>query len=194
MGHPSPVSRRSAPVRLASSSGTCCFQASTASTANSGSVCSQARMASAKPWATKNCADSAAHAMSMAASRIDGAVQRKDDGGNSRIGMTARIRRAQTGAATCRGLAETDVMALRDDRVFLERRLFFGIVGAKVRAAALFARERTAGDQQCDGVDVAEAELGQAGIGVAFLAVGFENTAGFIELFAGADDAALFPG
>src|SRR5579872_1000409 len=180
MGQPSPVSRRSAPVRLASSSGTCCFQASTASTANSGSVCSQARMANAKPWATKNCADSAAQAMSMAASRIEGAVHRKDAGGNSRIGMTARIRRAKTGAVTCRGLAELDVMVLRDHRMFLERRLFFGIVGAKVGAAALLAGERTAGDQQCDGVDVSEAELGQAGIGAAFLAVGFENTARLI--------------
>src|SRR5205809_1488306 len=74
MGQPRPVSRRRAPVRLAISRGTCWRHASTASTANSGSVCSHARIASATPCAMKNRADSAAHAISMDAARIDGAV------------------------------------------------------------------------------------------------------------------------
>src|ERR1051326_2514373 len=48
--------------------------------ANSGSVCIQARMARANPWAMKNCADSAAQAMIMAAIRMAGAAQTMVDG------------------------------------------------------------------------------------------------------------------
>ena len=50
----------------------------TASTANSGSVCSHARIASAKPCAIRNCAASAAHAMMNADRRMLGNVQIAD--------------------------------------------------------------------------------------------------------------------
>src|SRR5215471_9383905 len=57
----------------------------TASTANSGNVCIQARMANANPWAIKNWADSAAHAIIKAETRIAGAVQSMVAGPVSRI-------------------------------------------------------------------------------------------------------------
>src|SRR5213593_1823909 len=47
----------------------------TASTANSGRVWSQARIASASPWAMKNCAASAPHMMRTAEERIAPKVQ-----------------------------------------------------------------------------------------------------------------------
>src|SRR5689334_88298 len=121
MGHPRPVSSLSAPVRLASSKGTCCFHASTASTANSGSVCSHARMASANPCATKNCADSAAHAMSMAATRIEGAVQSTDDGLSG--GITDVERRRTPKNAAVGFLAERNRTTFFHDRMLFERGL-----------------------------------------------------------------------
>ncbi len=51
------------------------LQAMTASTANSGSVCSQARMARASPWEMRNCAASAPQAMTNADRRMLGNVQ-----------------------------------------------------------------------------------------------------------------------
>src|SRR5215469_11421724 len=85
MGQPRPVSRRKAPVRLAIRSGTCCLYASTASTANSGSVCSHARIASANPCAMKNCDDSAAQAIISAEIRMAGAAH------STVAGLVARI-------------------------------------------------------------------------------------------------------
>src|SRR6185295_5891499 len=54
------------------------FQAMTASTANSGSVCSQARIASASPCAMRNCAASAPQAITNAESRMLGKVHSAD--------------------------------------------------------------------------------------------------------------------
>ena len=51
---------------------TCPDQAMTASTANSGSACSQARMASARPRDTQNWAHSAAHAIRKAEKTMEG--------------------------------------------------------------------------------------------------------------------------
>src|SRR5215471_3874452 len=82
------------------SSGTCCFHASTASTANSGRVWSHASIASANPCAMKYCADSAAPAISIAASRMEGAVQRTDEGFASGIVPTESTSSAHTGALT----------------------------------------------------------------------------------------------
>src|SRR5436309_2068741 len=53
---------RFAIARCARSGSRPASQAITASTANSGSVCNQARMASAAPWEIRNCAASAPHA------------------------------------------------------------------------------------------------------------------------------------
>src|SRR3982751_3719618 len=75
MGQASPVSSRNATVKFANSRSVCCFQARTASTANSGRVCIQARIAKANPCATKNCADSAPQVMRREAIRIEGVVQ-----------------------------------------------------------------------------------------------------------------------
>src|SRR3954454_25215804 len=52
--------------------------AMTASTANSGSVCNHARIASASPCAIRNCAASAAQAMTNAERRMLGKVQIAD--------------------------------------------------------------------------------------------------------------------
>src|ERR1035437_914719 len=120
MGHPRPVSKRKAPVRLAMRRGTCCLHASTASTANSGSVCSHARMASANPCAMKNCADSAAHAMSMAAARMDGTVQKTEDGFACGIIPADSTMRAQTGAMACRRLSACGLLSESDVRILLD--------------------------------------------------------------------------
>src|SRR5436305_6114978 len=55
-------------------------QAMTASTANSGSVCSHARMASANPCDIRNCAASAAQAMMNEEKRMLGKVQSAESG------------------------------------------------------------------------------------------------------------------
>src|SRR5258708_37045609 len=55
-------------------------QAMTASTANSGSVCSQARMARANPCEMRNCAASAPQAITNAEKRIEGNVQSAEMG------------------------------------------------------------------------------------------------------------------
>src|SRR5436305_186972 len=55
-------------------------QAITASTANSGMVCSQARMASASPCDIRNCAASAAQAMTNEEKRMLGNVQSQERG------------------------------------------------------------------------------------------------------------------
>ena len=53
-------------------------QAITASTANSGMVCSHAKIASASPCEIKNCAASAPHAMMNDERRMLGKVQSED--------------------------------------------------------------------------------------------------------------------
>src|SRR5215467_3259864 len=53
-------------------------QAITASTANSGRVCSQARIARASPWDIRNCAASAPHATRKAESSMLGKVHSAD--------------------------------------------------------------------------------------------------------------------
>src|SRR5262245_1266274 len=83
MGHPSPTRRRNDPVKFAVIRCTLLgsFPASyaiTASTANSGSVCSHARIASASPCEIRNCAASAAQAITIAAAITDGNVQRAE--------------------------------------------------------------------------------------------------------------------
>src|SRR5260370_2545976 len=158
-GQPSPVSNGSAPVKLASSIGTSCRSAYTASTANSGSVCSHARIASANPWAMKNCADSAAQAISKAANRMEGAVHNIDHGPTSRIGSAASNSSAQTATPT-RGLSEGDFMVFRDRRMLLELRARRRKIRAKMRAAALLAAERATCDQQGHRMDVAKLEAG----------------------------------
>src|SRR6185369_6576363 len=96
-GQPKPVNSRNAPVRFASRNWTCWCQASTASTANSGSVCSHARIANANPCAMKNCADSAAQAMAIADSRIAGPAQNRVDGGTCARGTASRSNRKNEG-------------------------------------------------------------------------------------------------
>src|SRR6266581_2043064 len=80
MGQPRPSSSRIAPVRLAMarwarSGSRPASQAMTASTANSGRVCSHARMASARPWEMRNCAASAPQATRNADRSMLGNVQ-----------------------------------------------------------------------------------------------------------------------
>src|SRR5258708_38735656 len=160
MGQPSPVSNRSAPVRPAISIGTSCLQAYTASTANSGKVCSHARIARANPWAMKNCADSAAQAMSRAANRIQGAVHSRDQGPTSPMGNAASNSSAQTATPVC-GLSETDCMASRDNGMFLELRARSRKVGSEVRAPAFLACQRALGDEQSYSMDIPRLEHGQ---------------------------------
>src|SRR6476646_3233170 len=97
-GQPKPVSSRRAPVRFASRNWTCWCHASTASTANSGSVCSHAKIASANPCAMKNCADSAAQAMAIAETRIAGPAHSTVEGCVSARGTTNRSNRKNEGA------------------------------------------------------------------------------------------------
>ena len=72
MGQPRPVRSISAPVRLANRYGTSRCHARTASTANSGKVCSSASTASAMPCARKNCVASAPQAIMRLAIRMPG--------------------------------------------------------------------------------------------------------------------------
>src|SRR5438034_8021226 len=69
---------RFAIARCARSGSRPASQAITASTANSGSVCNQARMASAAPWEIRNCAASAPHATRNADARMLGKVHSAD--------------------------------------------------------------------------------------------------------------------
>src|SRR5215472_16450102 len=147
MGQPRPVSRRRAPVRLAIRSGTCCRHASTASTANSGIVCSHARMASATPCAMKNCADSAAQAISMEAARIEGAVQSTELAGASGMAVTVSRSSAHSGA----NLAERDTGVLLDHGMLCKPGALIGVVEAVVGAAALAACQGAARDEELDG-------------------------------------------
>src|SRR3954454_13349540 len=150
MGHPRPVSRRSAPVRPAIISGTCCFHANTASTANSGSVCSHARIASATPCAMKYCADSAAHAISIADTRIAGALHNSDAAPVSGISPAAMKRSAHTGAITCGRLSECDIVSFDDDGMPREFGSLLREIGAEMRAPALLPRQLAAGYQARD--------------------------------------------
>ena len=72
IGQPRPTSRRRLPVKLAVMFDTSPRQAMSASTANSGRVWSQARRARARPWLMKNCATSAAQAITKAERRTGG--------------------------------------------------------------------------------------------------------------------------
>src|SRR6266853_2275594 len=83
-GHASPTRSLRLPVKFAEIRamplGVCgAFQAMTASTANSGSVWSQARMARARPCEIRNWAASAPHAIRSAARTIDGNVQSAEE-------------------------------------------------------------------------------------------------------------------
>src|SRR5438105_2046203 len=102
----------------------------------------------------KNCADSAAQAISIAAMRMHGAVHSTDQGPSSEIGSAASISRAKTGTPTC-CLLEGDFMASRDARMLLELRFRLRKVYSEVRPAALLALQRTPGDQFRYGMDVA---------------------------------------
>src|SRR5882724_88574 len=103
----------------------------------------------------KNCADSAAQAITMAAARIAGAVQRTDHGPTSAMGSAPSSSSANTGRPTG-GLLEGDFIASRDNRMFLEIRARNGEIHAVVSSAAFFARQRTACDEQRHRVNVAQ--------------------------------------
>ena len=96
IGHPSPTRRRRLPVKLAVMLETSPRQAMSASTANSGSVCSHARIASDRPWLMKNWAASAPQAMTKAESRIDGKVQSAAAADPSPAPMLAAAQAART--------------------------------------------------------------------------------------------------
>src|SRR3989441_2361704 len=87
---------RFAIARCARSGSRPASQAITASTANSGSVCNQARMASAAPWEIRNCAASAPHATRNADARMLGKVHSAD-----RAEPPATDRKASTFSFTC---------------------------------------------------------------------------------------------
>src|SRR5439155_54200 len=83
IGQPRPSSSRMAPVKLAIArwarvGSRPASQAITASTANSGRVCSHARIARARPWEMRNCAASAPHATRNADARMLGNVHSAD--------------------------------------------------------------------------------------------------------------------
>src|SRR3990172_2888405 len=67
--------------------------AMTASTANSGSVCSHASSASASPWEMRNCAASAPQATRNADSSIDGKVQRAETAPPAALACALRYNR-----------------------------------------------------------------------------------------------------
>jgi hypothetical protein len=56
-------------------------------------------MASAKPWAMKNCADSAPHAINMEANRREGAVHSTAAGPTARMGSAPSSSSARKQAA-----------------------------------------------------------------------------------------------
>ena len=157
IGQPRPTSRRRLPVKFAVMLGTSWRQAMSASTANSGRVWSQARMARARPWLMKNCATSAPQAMTNAEKRTDGKVQ--SAGQAPRLAVAARplrrpAREPRGHAASARQHPPSrppavDVDEARpraiEQRVPAEARVV-GLreVGAEVTAAALFAEERRA--------------------------------------------------
>src|SRR5260370_15465052 len=83
IGHPRPTRRRRLPVKFAIArcvrdGSLPALHAMTASTANSGSVCSHARIASASPCDMRNCAASAPQAMTNEEMRMLGNVQSAD--------------------------------------------------------------------------------------------------------------------
>src|SRR5574340_1302115 len=105
-------------------------------------------------------ADSAAQAISIAATRMAGAVQKTEYGLSSAmgIGAPAMSASANTGAATCRGLSEFDLILVGHQGVLFERGPRGGKIGTVVGAAAFLARERTACNELCNSVDVARFE------------------------------------
>src|SRR3982751_5223785 len=124
MGQASPVSSRNAPVMFASNRSVCCFQARTASTANSGSVCIQARMAKANPCATKNWADSAPQVIRREASRIQGVVQSTAQGlaccSGAAANNNANPKTGKCFGALCKGKLDIEIA-----RALLQNRVFF---------------------------------------------------------------------
>src|SRR5262249_47312456 len=138
-------------------------QASTASTANSGSVCSHARMASANPCPMKNCADSAAQAMSSAATRIAGAAQRTVAGLVARSDSPAARRNIPPQQRPRIMLLEPNSAALRNYGMLLKDRPLLRKIEAIVGAAALFASQSTSRDQPGHAVYVANFELRHRG-------------------------------
>src|SRR3954451_16934751 len=146
MGQARPVRSRSAPVKLASSRLVCCFQARTASTANSGNVCIQARMARAKPWATKNWADSAPHVMSRDATRMAGVVQSVAQGVEPWSGpATSNSANPKRGRFLALGWLDVGKLSievtanLSHYRMLLEERGLFGEIHAVVATPAFLA-------------------------------------------------------
>src|SRR5436305_418080 len=116
MGQPRPTRRRRLPVKLAMARCVCdgslpAFQAMTASTANSGRVCSQARMARARPCEIRNCAASAPQAMTNAERRMEGKVQIADN-----ADVFSIIARAAAGAILHVPIADVTVQQLLESR------------------------------------------------------------------------------
>src|SRR6266478_1381567 len=126
----------------------------------------------------------------MAARRIEGAVHSTADGPSSRIGTAANNSKAHTGATNCRCretellrpmtgeiltgaalparpgctfLAELDFMVLHDNGMFFELLLFFRKISAEMCSPAFAPGERATGNQQRDGVHVAQAVIAEAG-------------------------------
>src|SRR5581483_4147601 len=109
----------------------------------------------------KNCADSAAHAISIAATRMDGAVQKTEDGSTSRRAPADRRINTQTydggGAGNCarsrasarhEPLLKPDTRIPAHHRVFLELRTFHRKIRPEMRPPAFLARHGRHGDQQ----------------------------------------------
>src|SRR3982751_4691965 len=170
MGQARPVRSRSAPVKLASSRLVCCFQARTASTANSGSVCIQARMARAKPWATKNWADSAPHVMSREARRIAGVVQRVAHGVEPWSGpATSKSANPKSGSRADWGWLDVGKLSIKvtaslsQKRMLLKQRRLLGEIHAIVAAPAFLPGKGCLCNQKSDLMHVPEFKFWTSG-------------------------------
>src|SRR5579862_6310715 len=150
-------------------------------------------MARANPCATKNCADSAAQAINIAATRMQGAVHRIADGPSVRRGATASSNSMQTGAKTRRGLSELDFIVAVYNRMSGERRQLFRVIRAKVRAPAFATSECAAGDQMRHGVHVAQLEILAPGRRIEEHFGGRQALASRLQRIAPADDSARLP-
>src|SRR6516162_10523332 len=141
----------------------------------------------------KNCADSAAQAMSMAAARMDGVVHNTEEGSTSRMVPADSRISAQTGTAARWRLSETDTGIPADDGMLFKFRTLHREVCAKVRAAALLAAKRASRDEQRDLAKVAS--FGPpAGQRPGFTAVVLQTRHGLPQLITTAHDTAQFPG
>src|SRR6185503_4756277 len=84
-------------------------QAITASTANSGSVCSHAKMARARPWEIMNCAASAPQATRKADSRMLGKVHSAERAEPPAWNTAASTFRNRTGVQSYHGTRQNEV-------------------------------------------------------------------------------------